>query len=244
MSTAQAITDAVTPLGSGMLETPELLLRQVLLEGLVELAGDEPRLDELFARVDDLRQGTQDDWVDDFKAGVRRMAQLHAPGGIMVGVGYPMDDARYPYVSILTDSAGESAGGATLGDILGQTFVVQSTPTAADFNSTVSRKITTIGTDYSTSLQVGCWALAAEESTLLLTVVRHLLLRHKDRMKAAGVRDITMSESGFQPSPDMYPRTGYVPIVRVSLEWTLRQTIHHRRVPTRARLRVVSITNV
>ncbi len=236
-------TDVVVHRGSGMLETPELLLRQVLLEGMVELAGDDVRLDELFARVDDLRQGTQEDWADDFKAALRRMARLHDVGGVSVGVGYPMDDAHYPYVSIVTDSAGESPGGASMGDVLGRTYSVVGTPTADDADSTVSTRHTVLGVDYTTSIQIGCWALAPEESTLLLTVVRHLLFRHKGRLVASGVRDITLSESGFQPDPQMYPRTGYVPVIRCSLEWTLRQTRRTRRVPTRVRIASVSFTN-
>lgn len=226
-----------------MLEAPELLLRQVLLEGLVELAGDLPRLDELFARVDDLRQGSQDEWVQDFKDEFRRMAKLHADGGISVGVGYPMDDAHYPYVSIVTDSAAESPGGASMGDVLGRAYDVTSTPTADDFNSTVSTRYTTIGADYTTSLQVGCWALAAEQSILLQTVVRHLVFRHKGRLASAGVRDVTLSESGFQPDPSVYPRTGYVPVIRCSMEWTLRQTRRTRRVPTRARVSAIVFSN-
>ena len=238
-----AADDVVIHRGAGMLETPELLVRQVLLEGLVELAGDEARLDELFGRVDDLRQGSQDEWVDDFKVALRRMAQLHGDGGVSVGVGYPMDDAHYPYVSIVTDSAGESPGGASMGDVLGRTYSVIGTPTADDADSTVSTRHTVIGVDYTTSVQVGCWALAPEESTLLLTVVRHLLFRHKGRLTTAGVRDITLSESGFQPDPTLYPRTGYVPVVRCTLEWTLRQTRRTRRVPTRVRVVSVSFSN-
>lgn len=238
-----AADDVVVHRGSGMLETPELLLRQVLMEGLVELAGDEARLGELFARTDDLEQGTQDEWVADFKAALRRMARLHDEGGVAVSVGYPMDDAHYPYVSIVTDSAGESPGGASMGDVLGRAYSIVGTPTAADPNSTVSTRHTVIGVDYTTTVQVGCWALAPEESTLLLTVVRHLLFRHKGRLVASGVRDVTLSESGFQPDPSMYPRTGYVPVVRCTLEWTLRQTRRTRRVPTRVRVVTVSFTN-
>lgn len=235
--------DVVQHRGVGMLEAPELLIRQVLLEGLVELAGDEQRLEELFARSDDMLQGSQEEWVDDFKRVLRRMAVLHTEGGVAVGVGYPMDDAHYPYVSIVIDSAAESPGGASMGDVLGRAYDVQSTPTAEDTNSTVSTRYTTIGTDWTTNLQIGCWALAAEESTLLLTVVRHLLFRHKGRMTTAGVRDITLSESGFQPEPNQYPRTGYVPIIRCSLDWTFRQTRRTRRVPTRVRVVTVSFSN-
>ena len=235
--------DVVLHRGAGMLETPELLIRQVLLEGLVELAGDVPRLDELFTRVDTLLQGSQADMVRDFKAVIRRMARLSDDGGIAVGVGYPMDDARYPFVSLVIDSAAESPGGASMGDVLGCAYDLQSTPTAADSNSTVSTRYTVIGTDYTTNIQVGCWALAAEESTLLLTAVRHLLFRHKGRMTLAGVRDVTISESGFQPDPNQYPRTGYVPVIRCSLEWTLRQSRRTRRVPTRAGITTLTFSN-
>lgn len=234
--------DVTIPQGSGMLEAPELLLRQVLLEGLVELAGDAARQDELFARVDALSQGSQDEWAEDFKAELRRMARIGGDGGIAVGVGYPMDDAHYPYVSIVTDSSAESAAGASMGDVLGRTHDVIGTPSADPLTS-VTTRYETIGVDYTTTVQVGCWALAAEQSILLLTVVRHLLFRHKGRLTVAGVRDVSLSESGFQPNPQDYPRTGYVPVVRCSMEWTYRQNRVTRPVPTRVTIARISFYN-
>lgn len=227
------MSDAVVHLGAGMLETPELLLRQVLIEGIVELAGDDERLDELFARFDTLLQGSQEEWVADLKAAFLRMAELHAEGGIRVGVGYPLNEAVYPYVSIVTESASEQPGGASMGDVLGRTYTQTGTPSATDPTSSQSTRHTVIGVDYVTNVQVGCWSLAPEESILLNSVVRHLLFRHKGRIVGAGARDVTMSESGFEPNPGMYPRTGWVPVIRCTLDWTLRQTRRTRPVPTR-----------
>lgn len=223
--------------GAGMLETPELLLRQVLMEGLRELAGDRARQDELFLRVDSLRQGTQEEWAEDMRDLLARLVRFHEEGGLQVSVGYPMDDATYPYVSLVTEGASESPGGAVMGDVLGRTYRVIGTATADDWDSSSTERHKIVGVDYTTNLQVGCWALASEESMLVLALVRHLLFRHKGRLFEAGVRELTFSESGFQPSPDLYPRTGYVPVVRCTLEWTLRQTRRTRPVPTRVRMR-------
>lgn len=222
--------------GAGMLEAAEFLLRQVLVEGLVELAGDRVRLRELVARSDTLRQGSQVEWVDDHLALVDELVQIGAPGGLTIGVGYPPDDAHLPYVGIVKASASEQPGGASCGDVIGIAFDLQSTPTAADFNSTVSTRVTTIGVDVTTSLQVSTWATTPDASMLISAIVRHLVFRHKGRLEGAGVHEVTTSESGFEPSPQLYPRTGYVPVLNVSLEWTYRQARRTRRVPTRVRV--------
>lgn len=219
----------VQPRGAGILEEPELLLRQVLLEGVYELAGTPDQVDELFARSDALRQGSQDDWADDFRAGLE---QLIREGGLRVNVGVPMTEAVLPAVSIVTASSSEDAGGATLGGILAVGWRSFGTPTV-DPNGFVTERHTTIGSDWSTNLQVGCWATTPEEAVLIKAIVAYLLFRHKGRLAEAGVRDLSMSESGFTPDPQLYPRVGYVPAFAVSIEWTRRQTRVRRPVPTR-----------
>lgn len=222
-------TVVVQPRGAGILEEPELLLRQVLMEGLVELAGTPDQVEELFRRSDTLRQGSQDDWADDFRAGLH---QLVRDGGLRVHIGVPMTEAVLPSVSIVTASSSEDAGGATLGGVLGVAWRSLGVP-AADPNAFVTERHTTLGADWTTSLQVGCWATTPEESVLLKALVAYLLFRHKGRLTVAGVRDLSLSESGFTPDPQLYPRVGYVPAFSVSIEWTRRQTRVRRPVPTR-----------
>ena len=229
--------------GAGMLEAPEMLIRQVLLEGLVELAGDEAQLDELFGRVDDMQQGSQDEMRADWKRVVRRMAQIGGEGGIEVGVGYPMDGARYPYISVTIDSSSENPGGASMGDLIARQFEQNGVPDPDDASTSYSIRHSVYGVDQSTSIQVGCWALAAEEASLLQSTVRHLLYRHKGRLTTVGVRELTYGESGFQPDPQMYPRTGYVPILRATLTWTLRHTRRTGPVPTRVTMLAPRFSN-
>lgn len=223
--------------GTGFLHAPELLVRQVLLEGLQELAGDTYRMNELFARADSLAQGTQEDWIEDAKHVVSTLATPGA-GGWHVGVGYPPDTMELPFVSVVLDSAAEQPGGATAGDILHTAY-----ERTGEGDSAVSTRHDVKGVDYSSNIQVGCWCTSPEAASILLSTVRHLLFRHKGRLAAAGIRDISTSESGFAPDPAMYPRTGYVPIVKLSMDWTLRQTVRTSPVPTRARIRSASFHN-
>lgn len=226
-------TVVVQPRGAGILEEPELLLRQVLMEGLIELAGTPDQVEELFRRSDDLRQGSQDDWGDDYRRGLEVLVR---EGGIRVHIGIPMTEAVFPAVSIVTASSSEDAGGATLGGVLGVGWRSFGTP-AVDPNLFVVERHTTIGGDWNSSLQVGCWATTPEESVLVKATVAYLLFRHKGRLTTAGIRDLSMSESGFTPDPQMYPRVGYVPAFNVSIEWTRRQTRVRRPVPTRITIR-------
>lgn len=231
------MSEPVKHAGAGMGETPELLVRQVLLEGFVELAGDAVRIDELFARVDDLLQGTAEEWRDDFRTMLRRMAQVGDDGGIRIGVGYPAEHIRLPYVSVVPESGSENAGGASMGDLIQRTYEQSGTPSATDPSASRTTRHSVYGVDWTTNVQVGSWALAPEEATVLHTVIRHLLFRHKGRLTTAGVRELSFSESGFQPDPTYYPRTLFVPTIRCGMDWTFRNTRRTKPVPTRVTMR-------
>ena len=135
----------VVPTGVGNSMALPFLVREVLLEGLVELAGDEARIDELFARWDGLLQGSQEETVVDFKRRLKRMAIVGQVDGIMVNVGYPMSDARYPALSVIARNAAEDTGASVLGDVLAITGTYTGTPTEDDFTSTIGTEHVTIG---------------------------------------------------------------------------------------------------
>jgi hypothetical protein len=203
---------------------PELLVRQVLLEGLVELAGDPYRQDELFGRHDDMPQGTAEDWLEEMRAALLRMTSLTAPDGIRVAVGYPALEARFPYVSIVIEEGHEDESGAVSGDLLGGATKVTGTFNAdlPESFSVEDREI--IGSEWSTTLQVGSWTEVPEESALLHAMVKSILFRDKGRLYTAGVREMMLAETGFAPDERMSQRTGYVPVVRCTMRWTWRQT--------------------
>lgn len=230
-------TDSLRHQGSGMGIVPELLLRQVILEGLVELAGDEYRQTELFRRVDDMLQGTQEDWNDEFKTALRRMTNISARDGIQCAVRYPDLETRMPFVSIVPESGAEDESQATFGDLLGQDVITVGTipvgedPSnpATDLSARLERR-QVIGNEWTTNLQLGSWTEVPEESILCHALVKHLVFRHKHRLQDAGFREIALSEGGFEPSPTMQQRTGYVPFVRCTLRWTWRQSVR-KNVP-------------
>lgn len=216
--------------GSGMTISPELLMRQVLLHGMVLLAGDEYRVEELFERFDELRHGTQDFWVDDLKEALTRMVNVAASDGVKIGVGYPSLETRFPYLSIVPEEGHEDASQATCADFLSDdktvigTITPGSDPTVAENVSARLVKHTTIGAEWETTVQVGSWTEVPEESMLLHAMAKHIVFGEKGRLLESGILNVSLSETGFQPDDRMVQRSGWVPVLRCRLEWTWRQT--------------------
>ncbi len=233
------MTTPANDAGYGMAYVPELLVRQVLIEGLMELAGDEDRMNELFGRVDSMLQGSQGQWLKDLKAMTREMAERDSRGPAHVRVGYPADDALWPHISIVIEGGSEDAGQATLGDVLGVEYEQRGEPDPDDDTTSRSIRHKRIGVGWTTNLQVGTWAVSPEMSVVVHALVKHLLVRHKTRLSPAGIHEITLSENGFAPDPVRWPRIGYVPYIRCTMIGTLRQTRRTGQVPTRVTVSAV-----
>lgn len=225
-------------LGVGMAFVPELLLRQVLMEGFVELGGDDDRQRELFERLDGLLQSSRELWERDYRAMLCELA-LAGDRWARFTIGYPTDTARYPTVSIVNESGAEDDALAVVGGVLSVGYRTVGTPTVADDQSARMERHQVEGVGWTSNIQVGVWSVAAEESVVLSAIVKHLLLRHRGRLLAAGVHSATLSETGFIPDPARWPRTGYVPVIRCTMGGTLRQT--RRRSPTEYRVRLTTL---
>lgn len=216
----------------------ETLLRQVLAEGLVALVADDYRLNELYERVDSLLQSSGADWTADLSARLRQLTAMVAPPALSLRVGYPTLPAHLPCLTIILESGAEQPGAAAMGDLIARRVELVGTPAADDWSAHEAVRYDVIGTDFGTSIQIGSWALAPEEALLLHEAVRNVLLHDKGRLHAVGAYNVSMTEGGGQPSQELAPHVGYVPMHRISLDWTLRTT---RRARARTRFRV-SIT--
>lgn len=206
-----------TPLGAGMEIAPELVLRQALMEQLRLLAGDRRRLEDLVRRTDALASSTAADWsVDLTRAALRMLLPSRPEDEVRVMLGYPVDAAVMPCVSIVMASGSEDVGEAVMGDVIGRS-------TAMEGASLVER--TTLGLDYRSTVQVGSWTTAAEESLLLHALVHESLVLAKGALYGAGVHDLSLSDSGFEPDDKHYPSTGFVPVWQCSIRWTRRTTL-------------------
>jgi len=213
------------PLGSGAGIVPSLLVREVLIKGLVELASDDVRLSELYQRFDDLRDGTQDQWTQDLKDHLKRLVSYGSAGAVRVGVTYPRTELSLPWVSVLVASGSEDVGQATMGDVMHRRVEKLG---AGEKLRHVEHTI--IGSDQTTQIQIGSWAIAPEGSLLLHEAVRNVLMRDKGRLQSAGVLNITLSDGGFEVSSDLTPHVAYVPVMSMSMEWTQHQTSQRERV--------------
>lgn len=206
-------------LTSGTSIGPEMLLRQVIMEGLQILGSDELRLQALFRRLDDLRHGTHERWQETMLNEARTLVDFEGPGGLRVGVGYPdVDTPHFPYVSILLESGREAQG--SVGDVHRRRY-------ERIGNRVYS--VTETGSEWSSVLQVGSWTTSAERSHALHEMLRSVFFHDKGRLHAAGVYDLDCNETGFVPDPQWYPRVGYCPTWRVTMDWTY--TTERRRGP-------------
>lgn len=230
--------------GGGMFFSPELQIRKILIEGLIDLAGDNDRMDVLFSRVDDLLGGTQEDWVDEMKAAFSAMAT--GRDRMRVLIGYPPDHAFLPCFSVLEAGGSEQPQNATHGDIWervaekeGVILERGASGDATEYPRLIETE--TLGTAWSTTVQIGSWAISPEGSAVLQAVARAILDKDKGRLHVAGVHNVTLSTpGGFQPDPNRYPLVGYVPIISAALDWTCVQITKHGPQPGR----VATITTV
>lgn len=231
--------------GGGMFFMPELKLRQILLEGLVDLAGDNERMNILFSRVDDLLQGTQDSWVSELKDAFTAMV-LRREGRISVTIGYPMDHTFLPCFSIIEQSGSEKPSEATMADLWAADTEQEGTLNEQNAAGNLVEyprlvRTETLGTPWSTTLQVGSWATSGEASVVLHAVARSILDKDKGRLLPAGVTDVTLSTpGGIVPDNERYPLVGYVPLLQVAIDWTCIQQI--RKGPRPGRL--ASLTTI
>jgi len=211
---------------------PELLVRQVLIEGLHDLGGDRFRLEELFRRVDDLTGGSQVEWLEEFRERFGEI--LRSEWGLPVNIGYPDQASHLPCVSVVLSRSDENEGEARCGDLVDVRYEQIGTPEEDDPTTSRTYRHDILGGGWIGTVQVGTWTVAPEESLLISQAVYSALLEGKGRLLAAGVHDLSFSEAGFEPSPDLAARTAYVPTLQCTMRWTRLQTRRTGPVPTRA----------
>lgn len=217
------------PLHAGMGLSAELLIRDVLANGLHRMVGDREEFDELVERFDTLPGGSQGTWAREQAIAFRRLLDSTGDDYLKLVIGYPTQAGHLPCVSIVKESASEDTGGAVAGDLLAIRFRQVGTytytpqvPGAEDVTDVpLLEELQLRGTAYTTSLQIGSWTTNQELSLVLDSAVQHVLFKDKGRLNAAGVTDVTFSEAGFPPdSPTRLAlEVGYVPAQRVTLDW-------------------------
>ncbi len=218
--------------GAGMNMVPEFDVRALLITGLAVLAGDAERIGEIVRRVDVLRQGSQDEWEKDLTKALRRVLDPREATFVRVLIGYPDDAAHLPCISVTYESGSEDQAGAVHGDVLRRRSEV-----IGSGDSLRVQRVTELGIDRTSVVQIGCWSPAPELSLLLQAAVTNVLLVHKGQLSAAGVHDVSLADGGAptdqQTQIDL--RVAYVPLVVVTLGWTYRTT-RRKLVPNSATL--------
>jgi hypothetical protein len=220
----------------------ELMIREVLILGLHELAGDETRFRQLVGRSDALQDGSQGDWPGELLTVFRLLLDSSSDDYLQFKVGYPAEAGELPCVSIVKEAGAEDAGLAQAGDVLDigyhQTGVyTYLSPAGLPREAPRLEEHTQLGTGWTTTTQIGSWATSLELAMLLDAAVHNVLFRDKLRLFVAGVHDVGFSEGGTPTDNTVQAnlRVGYVPMQRVTLEWTRVQT-HRSPAPNRVRI--------
>lgn len=224
----------MTVLGAANTAAPELLIREVLLEGLSVLVADSARLAELYERFDGVSGGSQATTPAAFAARLRQLCAWGSADELTVRMGYPSEHARMPAVSLVYDGGGENPGSAVFGDVFTRQHVLVGADNTGDWSTQTCTQTVVKVIEYSSRIQIGTWATGPEESILVHEAVRNVLFTDKQYLADRGIRDASLSEGGIVPDRRMYPRVAYVPMLSVQLTWDLRHT-RRRRVPSRVR---------
>jgi hypothetical protein len=225
----------IAPVGAPASFSPDMLLRQVLHEGLAYLASDPQRVADLYGRFDDLASGSQADMLADFQARLKTLVAWGDAEALQIHLGYPHDDAVLPCVSIVHDAGSEQPGAATYNDLMSASHELSGVDDPGDWSTQSCIQYRHQGVDYTSQLQLGSWATSPEESWLIHEAVRAVMLTDKGFLRKAGVMDVSVSESGFAPDNRMRPRVAWVPMLSVRMDWFMRQT-SRIKVPSRAQV--------
>lgn len=214
----------------GMGAVVDLLVQEALVIGLHTLASDRRAIEELVGRNDALRHNTGDEWRKSLRDALRDMLNPKSDQYAEVIIGWPIPGggSRLPAISIVEQGGGENASELVVGNLLGVSDEFHGP------NQEVWRT-TRIGGGYRSSIQIGAWSTAPERSVLLRAAVVWALYEQQDALADRGVHELSIQLGGAEVSPDLEPRVAWVPMVDLTLNWTLSQS-QRERVPNRVRL--------
>lgn len=208
---------------AGPMVAVETRVRQLIIERIAVLLGDVGLQELLISRVDDLRQGSQDRWKADFLSWCKRINER----GLRVMASYPIDEGQLPAIGIIQASASEDASLQVCGDVWRRTSELVGTLDAADPTSSAVYDHIELATGWTSDIQVSAWSTGPEEAVFLHTIARWALHSGKEQLTDIGMRDATLSESGFEPTSNpLYPHVPFVPLISFRLAYTYR----HREV--------------
>jgi hypothetical protein len=215
-----------TVLGAGMGIVPVYAVREALVNGIAVLVSDERAMLEMVGRSDALAHARTDEWQREMVRAIRALADPQSPLYAEVRLGYPvpLEQAHLPALSIVEASGGEN-GENVHGDVLRESYHF----VGPDQELWAT---TEVGTGYSSRLQIGAWAEHPETAMVLHAMSKWAMYQQKDRLFERGVHDVSIQTDGSELDPRMGPRVTYVPMVSVSLSWTLRQSFR-RKIPNR-----------
>jgi len=219
--------------GAGMPIVIEFLIRDALFRRLTFLAGDRLLMNDFFRRYDSLHSGTQDQWVKDMRTMFTEFvtsAELFQ----RIMLTYPFAEAHLPTIAIVTENEVEDESMAGLNDDLGRWAELEGTldPDDATASRVIDHQVRGVG--QISNVQVSVWETRPEGARALAAAVHWALFSGKGLLKSAGVRNLAISRTGFEPQGHpLQKMVHFVPLFNVRIEWTWKYTRREGGVPHR-----------
>ena len=201
--------------GVSILNGPETMIRQMLIQRLALLLGDADLQRLLVRRLDTLLQGTQSEWESD---SIRWFKSIRDRLGIFAGM--PESEGQLPAIGVVLAGGGEDPQVQVAGGLWRRTSELRGTLDADDPTSSEVVDHLEYSEGRQADVQITSWATGPEEAGLLHTIAWWALSTGKEHLQPLGITRMDLSESGFEPdrSP-LYPHVPYVPMVNARLNF-------------------------
>lgn len=212
-------------------------LQESLAIGLGKLRQNEAAINEMIARDDALRLGTQE-WDEEMRSSLAGLLDPASGRSVTVGLGYPPGPAEFPFLSVVGMGGNEHTGEAIAGDEHHRAYTLvkevanpptmglqtDPTATALEDDEHLCIRHTQTGTGMQVRAQVAAWTVSAELSELLISAARWGLWVQRGLLNQRGIHEYTWSEGAMNPSPELEPRMAPLPTLELTLQWTWRRT--------------------
>lgn len=214
-----SLTDLQQMAGRATFHRPFLLLKQVLEEGLIELAAQRWLLEHLLERVDvPQRPGEAERWTRDRAQEVMALVQ-RTDQPLVFDTAYPDSAVHLPRV-VLLPSGGGRDDSALEGPFLAPISLPQAGPEDPTTGAKSVRVIEPRLIPWTTQVQISTWIPSTELALVVHDLLIAVVSANEARLTEAGVREISMLRERelMQPAWER-EQAPVVPSFELTLRW-------------------------
>lgn len=217
-------------------------LRQIVLEGFVQLAADDDLLLFLLRRTDATRHGAAAEWPSTM-AGRIRKAVLGNQERLDVIYDYPRSLASFPVISLIMDQDSQDTGADRLGQGEEETRTHRR-GTLGVGAAEIARMAayTPFVRPWRGQVQVGCWWDPDESARVLYALTQWVLLQWHGYAQGSGIRELSIGTGGGFVVPQESQPTFRGLTFMANLRWDRVGLARRAPVPTTASIRTSPCT--